>query len=130
EAVLINRNQAESVTRFSVNERRSLSTEGVLTIACVVDQNWNLLQPPSMEGAALGFARSLDWERAREDLLRAIEETVAKQREQRESGEQIDINGLRAAVREISSKTVRSKLQSKPTIHVVIHEVGGVKVEM
>jgi ribonuclease J len=128
EAVLFNRNQAESVTRYSVNERRSLSTEGVLTIACVVDSKWNLLQPPAMEGAALGFVRSPEWEIARGELIHNIEEAVLKQREQRET-EPIDINGLRAAVREVASKTIRSKLQSKPTIHVVIHEVDGVKVQ-
>lgn len=128
EAVLFNRNQAESVTRFSVNERRSLSTEGVLNIACVVDSRWNLLQPPVMESAALGFARSAQWESARYDLVQAIEEAVLKQREQKEA-EGTDINGLRAAVREVATKTIRSKLQSKPTIHVVVHEVEGVKVE-
>jgi ribonuclease J len=128
EAVLFNRNQAESVTRFSVNERRSLSTEGVLNIACVVDSRWNLLQPPAMEGAALGFVRSDEWEGARYDLVRAIEEAILKQREQKNT-EGSDINSLRAAVREVATKTIRSKLQSKPTIHVVVHEVEGVKVE-
>jgi ribonuclease J len=127
EAVLFNRNQAESVTRFSVNERRSLSTEGVLTIACVVDSRWSLLQPPAMEGAALGFVRSPEWELARPDLVVAIEEAIERQRQLRET-DAIDVNALRAAVREVVAKTIRSKLQSKPTIHVVIHEIAGIKV--
>lgn len=122
EAVLFNRKQEESVTRFSVNERRSLSTEGVITIACVVDSRWNLLQPPAMEGAALGFVRSPDWELARTDLVNNIGEAIARMREQRET-EPLDLAALRAHVREVSTKTIRSKLQSKPTIHVVVHEV-------
>jgi ribonuclease J len=128
EAVLFNRNQAESVTRFSVNERRSLSTEGVITIACVVDSQWNLLQPPVMEGAALGFVRSPEWELVRVDLVQAIADAITRLRDQRQT-EGVDINALRAAVREVCTKTIRSKLQSKPTIHVVVHEVQGVKVE-
>jgi ribonuclease J len=126
EAVLFNRNQAESVTRFSVNERRSLSTEGVLNIACLVDAAWNLLQPPTMEGAALGFIHSSEWQRTSVELVQNIKDAIAKQREQRAEspGEGLDIMTLRAAVREVAAKTIRSKLQSKPTIHVVVHEVA------
>lgn len=122
ESVFFNRNQAESVTRFSVNERRSLSTEGVLTIACVVDSDWNLMQEPAMEGAALGFVHSIDWQKARVELLHNIGEVVARLRDQR-AADGADISALRAAVREVSAKTIRSKLQSKPTIQVVVHEV-------
>jgi ribonuclease J len=127
EAVLFNRNQAESVTRFSVNERRSLSTEGVLNVACLVDSKWNMLQPPSMEGAALGFARSADWEVVRTDLVQAIEEAVVRLRESRRT-DGADLHALRAAVREVCAKTIRSRLQSKPTIHVVVHEIEGMKI--
>lgn len=125
EAVFFNRNQAESVTRFSVNERRSLSTEGVLTIACLIDSKWNLIQPPSMEGAALGFVHSREWGVARADLLHNIADVIAKHREVAGS----DLVSLRAAVREVASKTVRSKMQCKPTIQIVIHEVETVGVD-
>jgi ribonuclease J len=125
EAVLFNRNNAESVTRFSVNERRALSIEGVLTIALVLDADWNMVQEPRMEGAALGFVHSREWLKARAELLHNIQEVVNKQKEIEGS----DTTSLRAAVREVSSKTIRSKMQAKPTIQIVIHEISGVKVE-
>jgi ribonuclease J len=125
EAVLFNRNNAESVTRFSVNERRALSNEGVLIIALVIDSEWNILQEPSMEGAALGFVHSRDWDKVRGELLHNINEVVLKHKEIPGT----DLGSLRAAVREVCSKTIRSKMQAKPTIQIVIHEVGAVRVE-
>ncbi len=119
EAVFFNRDQAESVTRFSVNERRALSNEGVLTIACVVDNDWKLVQPPSMEGAALGFVHSRDWATARKELVNNIEDVLNRHK----AVEGSDITSLRAAVRDVASKTIRSKLQSKPTIQIVVHEI-------
>jgi ribonuclease J len=114
-----------NVTRFSVSERRSLSNEGVLTIACMVDSQWNLVQPPSMEGAALGFVHSRDWETTREELMNNIQEAINRHRET----EGADLTSLRAAIREVASKTIRSKMQSKPTIQIVVHEVDPVRVE-
>ena len=125
EAVFFNRNQAESVTRFSVNERRSLSTEGVLTIACLINSKWEIIQPPAMEGAALGFVHSREWQVAKADLLVSIAEVVARQK----ATEGADLVSLRAAVREVASKTIRSKMQCKPTIQVVIHEVETAGVD-
>lgn len=125
EAVFFNRDQAESVTRFSVNERRSLSNEGVLTIACILDSKWNLVQTPSMEGAALGFVHSRDWATVKDELLNNIQEVVIRHKET----EGADITSLRAAVREVASKTIRSKLQSKPTIQIVLHELDTVPAE-
>ncbi len=125
EAVFFNRDQAESVTRFSVNERRSLSNEGVLTIACIVDSKWNLVQPPSMEGAALGFVHSRDWAATRKELFNNIEDVLTRHR----AVEGSDITSLRAAVRDVASKTIRSKLQSKPTIQIVVHEIDTVRTQ-
>lgn len=125
EAVFFNRDQAESVTRFSVSERRSLSNEGVLTIACMIDSQWNLVQPPAMEGAALGFVHSRDWESTRAELMNNITDVISRHRET----DGADLTSLRAAIREVASKTIRSKMQSKPTIQIVVHEVDPVRVE-
>jgi hypothetical protein len=78
-----------------------------------------MIQPPSMEGAALGFVHSREWEVAKADLMVSIAEVVARNKET----EGADLVSLRAAVREVASKTIRSKMQCKPTIQVVIHEV-------
>jgi ribonuclease J len=120
EAVLYNRDQAESVTRFSVNERRILSMEGVLTIGCLIDADGNLIEKPTMQGAALGFSGSDDWIRAQEELLSMIDYQIVKQQEA-EGG--FDVGNLRTALRDAATKVIRSRLAAKPTIHVVVHMV-------
>jgi ribonuclease J len=125
EAVFFNRNQAESVTRFSVSERRSLSNEGVITIACMLDPDWKMMQPPTMEGAALGFAHSQDWETTKKELVNNMVDAIARHKEVPTA----DLTSLRAAVREVASKTIRSKMQCKPTINIVLHQVDPVRVQ-
>lgn len=123
EAVFFNRTNAESVSRFSVNERRALSMEGVLTIACVIDKSWKLVQPPNLEGAALGFVHSRTWDQVRGELINNIEDVIQRHSEIEGS----DITSLRAAIREVASKTIRSKMQAKPTIQIVVHEYVAAK---
>ena len=126
EAVLFNRDQGESVTAFSVNERRALSLEGVVTIGLVVDASGKLVSGPSLEVGASGFIRSKEWETARPEVLQAISETVARGPALLENGSAsaFDSGALKAAVREVVVKALRSKLQAKPTVQVVLHEVA------
>lgn len=121
QAVLYNRDQGESVTNFSVNERRALSTEGVLTIGCVIDSDWQFVQSPTLSGVALGFTHSADWETVQQELVLSIADIIAKQKET----ESADLNSLKSAVRDIAAKTIRSRLSSKPIIQVVIHELAN-----
>ncbi len=123
QAVLFNRDQGESVTTFSVNERRVLSTEGVLTIGCLITASWELAGKPALAGAALGFMHSADWEAVEAELLTALAETVARQKETEGS----DLNSLKSALRDVAAKMIRSRLQSKPTIHVVVHELSATR---
>ena len=119
QAVFYNRGQEESVTGFSVSERRSLSMEGVLNIGLLLSPEWELIQEPCFEGAALGFTQSQEWKTLREELIASIGEIVNKHKE----GEK-EIAPLKVAVRELISKSVRSRLSSKPTIQVSIHEIS------
>lgn len=131
QAVLYNRDQAESVTSFSVNERRALSTEGVLTIAVLLTPEGELLQPPHLEYAALGFTNTPEWQTVREDLLNAIAEIVARFRNPpKPEDPDAEPPSLRAAIRETVSKMLRSRFQAKPTVQIVVHEVApaGTKV--
>lgn len=122
QAVFYNRGQEESVTAFSVSERRSLSMEGVLNVGILLSPSWELVQSPCFEGAALGFLLSPDWAALKPELEEAIKECVRKFKD---NGEERELAALRAAIRDIISKSVRSRLSSKPTIQVTLHEVSG-----
>src|SRR5262249_28356034 len=119
QAVLYNRDQGERVTTFSVNERRTLSLEGVLTVGCVIDPSFALVCGPTFEAGASGFLQSSEWVDTRNELVELIGETVAGFGQ----GEK-DVNALRTAIKELVTKTVRSRLQAKPMVHVVVHELA------
>ncbi len=134
QAVLYNRDQGESVTSFSVNERRSLSNEGVLTIAVLLTPAGDILQPPRLEYAALGFTNTPEWETVRADMLTAIEEVVArfKSAQEQAAGEEAtdaEPPSLRGSIREVVSKLLRSRFQAKPTVQIVVHEVAPEKAK-
>jgi len=119
QAVLYNRDQGERVTTFSVNERRTLSLEGVLTVGCVIDPSFALVCGPTFEAGASGFLQSSEWVDTRNELVELIGQTVAGFGQ----GEK-DVNALRTAIKELVTKTVRSRLQAKPMVHVVVHELA------
>lgn len=134
QAVLYNRDQGESVTSFSVNERRALSNEGVLTIAVLLTPAGEILQPPHLEYAALGFTNTPEWETVRADMLTAIEEVVArfKSAQEQAAGEETtdaEPPSLRGSIREVVSKLLRSRFQAKPTVQIVVHEVAPEKAK-
>lgn len=124
QAVFYNSGQEESVTAFSVSERRSLSNEGVLTVGVLLSPSpeWSLMQPPHFEGAALGFAQSPDWQTLQTELGDAIAECIQKYKDNNE--EERDLAALKASVRDIIAKSLRSRLSSKPAIQVTLHEVS------
>lgn len=127
EAVMFNREQGESVSQASVGERRSLSLEGIISIGLVVDSEGRLMRGPTIEVGAAGFLRSVEWELARPELVQAIVDAVDRMKTPEQVGDDppppFEINALRSAVREVSMKALRSKLQSKPTVHVTVHEI-------
>lgn len=122
QAVFYNRGQEESVTAFSVSERRSLSMEGVLNVGIVLSSAWELMQPPAFEGAALGFSQANEWAVLQNELFDTIQECILKFKDN--DGGQRDIAALRAGIRDLVSKAVRSRLSSKPTIQVTVHELA------
>jgi mRNA degradation ribonuclease J1/J2 len=122
-AVLFNRDQGERVTTFSVNERRNLSNEGIVTIGLVVNKKGQLIDGPTIDVGGSGFMLSDEWQVAAADLRTAIVETVAKFAHPKgPDAPGYEFGALRAAVREISSKTLRSRLQAKPVVQVIMHE--------
>jgi len=127
ESVMFNREQGESVSQFSVSERRALSLEGIVTIGLVVDGDGRLLRGPTLEVGAAGFLQSFEWVMAEEELTQAIVEAVDRMRSPEPVGNEprsaFDVNALKSAVREVAMKALRSKLQSKPTVQVMVHEL-------
>ncbi len=123
QAVFYNRGQEESVTAFSVSERRSLSMEGVLNVGILLSSDWKLLQEPSFEGAALGFTQADEWLLLKEELIESVKECISKQLDSQE----IDLASLKASIRDLISKAVRSRLSSKPTIQITAHQLTQAK---
>ncbi len=119
QAVLYNRDQGERVTTFSVNERRVLSLEGVITIACAIDGAGNVVSGPVIEAGASGFLQSDEWKTVRDEVLKTVKDLI---KNAKESGKE-DVAAMRSSIRDSIAKMVRSRLQAKPTIQVVIHEV-------
>lgn len=124
QAVYYNRDQEESVTAFSVNERRSLCMEGVLIVGLILTPDQRLAREPAFEGAALGFQQAQEWRVVQSDLVQAIADIVDKIHQETPG----DLSTLRSSVRDVVAKALRSKLSSKPAIHVVLHEAPAAAV--
>lgn len=116
QAVFFNRGQAESVTAFSVNERRSLSMEGMLNVVLLLNENRELLQEPVLDGVALGFLHSDEWGVLKAELLEKIVGWLKEAPE--------DSGSVRNYIRDLVSKAVRSRLGAKPVVQVVVHELA------
>lgn len=130
QAVLLNRDQGERVTTFSVKERRVLSMEGVITVSLVIDQQGTLLSGPSIDAGASGFLNSSEWQEAQGELLETVVNTLNVQVEearttQKKGNGGMDITQLRSALRETLVKMLRAKLAAKPAVQIVIQQVAS-----
>ncbi|MDZ4835947.1 MAG: ribonuclease J [Candidatus Melainabacteria bacterium] len=124
QAVLYNREQGERVTTFSVQERRALSMEGVVTVSLAVNGEGKVVSGPSITAGASGFVKSKEWDDTRSDLRALILSIVDKFVSTPREGNGLPLGALKTALRETVMKTLRSKMQSKPTVQVVVHDVS------
>ena len=121
QAVLINRDKGELVTTFTVNERRAMSQEGLITVSLVIDEAGKLLSGPQFDCGAASFRYSTQWQEAcqqmNESILAAIEKASRD-----DNGEEVVLDqvAIRSIVREIANKTLRARLQTKPVLQIVI----------
>jgi ribonuclease J len=122
--VLYNREQGERVTTASVNERRALSLEGVMTIGLSVTAGGDIASGPTFECGASGFLRSPEWATLEGELAGIIREAVSRSRsENKKASNEAVADGLsvmRSAIRESVVKTLRSRLAAKPTVQVLL----------
>lgn len=119
QSVLYNRDQGERVTTHSVNERRVLSLEGVMTVFVALTGDMEVAAGPTIETGASGFLRSAEWLDLQSELNDTVLGTIASYRQQ----ERPDINAMRNSIRDAVNKLVRSRLQSKPVVQVIVHEL-------
>lgn len=118
EPVLFNREQGERVSTASVKERRALSLEGVVTVCMVVDPGLNIIAGPTVTAGASGFLRAPQWQDTVSKLKEVVIEAVSEMKDGTEAG------AMRAVLRDLCVKTLRGRLNAKPTVQVVVHEVS------
>jgi len=125
--VLFNREQGERVTTASVNERRALSLEGVVTIGLSLTAGGEIASGPTLECGAAGFLRSSEWLALEAELEGIIREAVNRSKNETKKGNHNqDSSGesglatMRSAIRESVVKTIRSRLSAKPTVQVLL----------
>ncbi len=132
--VYFNRDQGERVTMFSVKERLTLSSEGILTVSLVIDQLGSVVGGITIDAGASGFLGSIHWQETKQEILEnlndACKKAITSVNEGKKGGKananaakSIDIDHLRQTIRDITVKTIRSKLQAKPSVHVVVHQL-------
>lgn len=119
--VLFNREQGERVTTASVNERRALSLEGVVTIGLTVTAGGEIVTGPTVEVGASGFLRSSEWAAMRLELDGIVREAVSRTKKDSKNDD-VTVQ-LRSSVREAVVKALRSRLSAKPTVQVLVHQV-------
>lgn len=126
QAVLFNRDQGERVTSFSVNERKALSLEGIVTIGLVVSDKGEIICGPSIEAGGAGFLRSREWDELKGELYDVIREAIDRAHTNDETGERIEpeVAQIRACVRDATAKVLRARLLAKPAVQVMIHELA------
>lgn len=120
EAVLFNRMQGERVTTFSVKERKSLSHEGVVSVAVLLDRGMNLKEVPTIIVGASGFSRTESWTKTKQSIEATIAHIVT---ESQNAEKESSINQIRNSIREAVVKMIRGNLQAKPQVQVSVHQV-------
>jgi len=128
QSVLYNREQGERVTTFSVQERRALSMEGVVTVSLAVNDQGEIVSGPSITAGASGFLKSREWVDTQKELHETIYATVKrfadKMREDDSENGGLELGPLKSALREAVMKLLRAKMSAKPTVQVVVHDVS------
>jgi ribonuclease J len=129
QSVLFNREQGERVTTASVNERRALSMEGIVSIGISLDEAGNLLGTPSIECGASGFLLSRQWAQLKAELPALVEDSVGRTFAKSVNafdplqGNVEAHSAVRSVVRESVVKALRSRMGAKPTVHVTVHQL-------
>jgi beta-CASP RNase J family ribonuclease len=129
--VYFNRDQGERVTMFSVKERLTLSSEGILTISLFIDREGTIIDEILIDAGASGFLGSLSWPETKQKLLNSIKEECKNAINEKtdpsnlnlNTRKSLDIDLLRQRVRDVTVKTIRSTLQARPAVQVIVQRL-------
>ena len=127
QAVLVNRDQDERITTFTVNERRAMSLEGLITISIVIDKNYNLIGTPQFGCSAASFRYSIQWKEACSEMTKNITEAYKEKLEKQFLQDKTDKVSIRALIRDTAFKTLRSYLQTKPVLQIIVQQLNDDK---
>jgi ribonuclease J len=131
QAVLVNREHGERITTFTVNERRAMSLEGLITISLIIDSNYNLISGPQFDCSAASFRYSIQWKDACVEMTKSIVEALEKQAfEKAHDQEKTDQVEIRSIVRDAAFKTLRSHLQTKPVLQIVVQQLNSRQIAL
>jgi len=124
QAVLVNREHGERITTFTVNERRAMSSEGLITISLIIDSEGKLVSGPQFDCSAASFRYSLQWKEACTEMTKNIIEAISnKISDAKKSKDEMDESAIRALVRDTAFKTLRAQLQTKPVLQIIIQRL-------
>ncbi len=125
QAVLVNREQGERITTFTVNERRAMSQEGLITISLIINSQGQLVSGPQFDCSAASFRYSLQWKEACLEMTKNISEAIKNAVSITTPKEGKDDVAIRSLVRDTAFKTLRAQLQTKPVLQIVIQQLGS-----
>ncbi len=124
QAVLVNRDQGERVTTFTVNERRAMSQEGLITISLVIDQDGRLVSGPKFDCGAASFRDAKQWQDACLEITGVVKEAIDKKAVDATGREaDLGVGAIRGLIRETALKILRTRLQTKPVLQIVIQQL-------
>ena len=121
QAVFFNRVKDSSLNTQSIEERRSLSEDGVMTIVLVINSlDKKLIAGPFINMFGNSFNTDTDWPRVKDLILSDVKQMVIKSLSQG----QTDFVVLRRFAHDIISRRIREKYgMSMPVLSIVIQEV-------
>lgn len=128
-SVLYNWQQGERVTTSSVRERKNLSYEGAMVVSLVLDETFQLIQKPSIQCRASGFLKSNDWIAMQNDLNEVIVKALEAAFNTQKKDKEINTTTIKTAVREAVVRLIKQRLQTKPYIQVMVHQLSEAKLK-
>lgn len=124
-SVLYNWQQGERVTTSSVRERKSLSYDGAMVVSLVLDETFQLVSKPDIQCRAAGFLDAPEWLSMQDELVEVIKKSLEAAFNTQKKAKEINTTTLKTAVREAVVRLIKQRLQTKPYIQVIVHQLSA-----
>ena len=119
QSIYYNLAQGLDIDEITMKERQSLSQEGTITVALVLDESRNIIAGPQILAEACSFAKGKDWRAFCLGTNELIKEAVKQAVERKEK----DLINIKSVVRDTVNKTVLELIGKRPLINIAIQEV-------